>query len=230
MILPAESNSELATMFLLDISISVLTYMAQPHLLEFRVNGKKREYTPDIEAVVPLWFVEQLLDGVPFVKTALKMAARRAVDDPLITVVLECKNGRGNESQEYIEKLEEASDLYYRYGYYYFILDDCLSADINCDHLPSILMDESAIVDHSAIRLALQHLEQNGGFTTYAAMMEAVGGGPLGREITNYLHIKGLIWADFSSDPLMREHLTTVAMPPLLGPQRQAMARFAQQE
>jgi len=225
MLLPAESNIELAVMFLLDISTSVLSYMAQPHLLEFNLNGKRREYTPDMEVIAPLWFAEQLLDGVPFVKAALKMPRRRAARDQLTNIVLECKKDFGRESEDYVEKINAASKIYDKNGYFYFVLEE--EADLNIidfSHLPSILVDKSLVVAGHSLKAAYDHLDSRQGVTTYAAMMEALGGGPKGREITNYLHINGLIWADYSINPLMREEKTAVARPPLLGAKRQALA------
>ncbi|MBY5545997.1 hypothetical protein HFO61_03930 [Rhizobium leguminosarum] len=225
MILPAESNVEMAVMFLLDISTSVLSYMAQPHLLEFRLDGKKREYTPDIEVIAPLCFAEQLLDGVPFATAALRMPKRRAVKDELVRIVIECKKDRSKEPKDYKDKIAGAAKIYERFGYFYFVLEDEIDLNpIDCSHIPSILLDKSIKVENGALKDALGHLDSMNGVTTYAAMMEALGGGPRGREITNYLHIIGLIWADYSNNPLMREDKTIVARPPLLGEKRRALA------
>lgn len=85
-LLPVESNSEMSTMFLLDISISVTKYMAQPHRLEFSSTSwmRRQIYTPDIQATVPYWFVEILRSVVPFAAAALGLPPARAVRDPLV--------------------------------------------------------------------------------------------------------------------------------------------------
>jgi hypothetical protein len=226
MLLPAESNHELAAMFLLDISTSVLSYMAQPHLLVFRKNGKKREYTPDLDAVVPFWFAEQLLNGIPFARAALKMPSARSAREPLVKIVLEVKRTMDDEPDEYKAKINAVANIYRRHGYFFFVLEEKRDLKaVNCSHLPSILMDRSVTVNENIIKLALDFLRRENGVTTYAAMMEVLGGGPLGRELTNYLHIIGLIWVDYTANPVSREDSTTVAMPPLLGPRRQAAAR-----
>ncbi len=227
MLLPAESNPELAAMNLMDLSTSFLSYMAQPHLLVFHRNGKKREYTPDIEAVVPFWFVEQLLNGIPFFRAALKMPSARSARDPLVNIVLEVKKSMKYETDDYKTKIkDDVPPIYGRHGYHFFVIEE--EPDLppkRCAHLPSILMDRNLIVSDDIVPTALEFLRRENGVTTYAAMMDALGGGPAGRERTNYLHIQGLIWADLSANPVMREASTVVAMPPLLGPKRIALAR-----
>lgn len=228
MLLPAESNSELAAMYLLDISTSVLSYMAQPHLLKFSMDGEKREYTPDLELVAPFWLAEQLLKGMPFVKAALKMPAMRSAKDPLVNIVLEIKKDRRKEKGDYTTKIKEVSSIYGRHDFFFFVLEQKPHlTSIDCSHLPSILLDHSLVVRDDIVYMALEHLRVSNGVTTYAAMMDVFGGGPTGREITNYLHIRGLIWVDFSSNPLFREKTTVVAAPPLLGRKRRAAAQFS---
>jgi hypothetical protein len=162
------------------------------------------------------------------VRAALKMPSKRSVNDPLVLIVIEVKKRRDKESEDYKSKLKEVDAIYNRNGFFFFIIEEEVDLNsIDCSHLPSILMDETLVVPQDVIQIALDFLRNADGVTTYAAMMDVLGGGPRGREITNYLHIKGIIWADLSNNPLMREDITRVAMPPIIGAKRQAMAQLA---
>ncbi|QND38224.1 hypothetical protein HB771_09350 [Rhizobium leguminosarum bv. viciae] len=96
-IMPAESDAELEVANLLDVSTSVITYMAQPHTLKFAGTNDKGwwRYTPDFEIIVPRWFVRELRKGTPFAVAALKLPQARAAADDLVHLVLEVKGASG---------------------------------------------------------------------------------------------------------------------------------------
>lgn len=245
-ILPAESDAELQVMLLLDVSTSALTYMAQPHTLVFPRVGRKGKwrYTPDLEVIVPRWFVRQLEMGVPFALAALKLPQRRAEADDLVVLVLEVKGAskyvdlskniadqpedlararkRAAKKEDYEAKLGEAEKIYRDIGYHFYLVEDLRDLDsFNLLHLPSILMDDGAKITQRTTNLAWRHLQRCGGLTTYAGMIGALGGGPFGREAANCLHIRGHIWIDLSHNPKAD---TKVAMPPLLGSRRKLIS------
>lgn len=237
-ILPAESDAELQVMMLLDISTSALTYMAQPHTLKFPrpgIKGKWR-YTPDYEVVVPRWFVAQLEANVPFAVAALRMPQRRAAGDDLVPLVLEIKGAakyahvrpdspsardleraasREARRQDYEAKLAEVRAIYHEIGYSFHLVEEARDLGaLDLRHLPSILMDDDVTITRHDAERAWEHLKARNGLTTYDAMIEALGGGPFGREKANCLHVRGLIWINLVSNP---QRDCQVAMPPLLG-------------
>ncbi|QIO43092.1 hypothetical protein HA464_03240 [Rhizobium leguminosarum bv. trifolii] len=241
-ILPAESDAELQVITLLDLSTSVLTYMAQPHTLKLpKTCGKGTWiYTPDFEVIVPRWFIRQLESGMPFALAALKMPQRRASEDDLVRLVLEVKGAsryadlrerdltqpgaqakadkREAEKEDYQAKLREAHATYRGMGYHFYLVDELRDLrTLDLRHLPSILMDDDVKVTWRHVNLAWKHLQNRSGLTTYKDIIDALGGGPLGRETANCLHVRGLIWIDLSKNP---QPVTTVAMPPLLGSRR----------
>lgn len=237
-VLPAESDAEFNVSAFLDVSTSVITYMAQPHRLEFLRPRSNRwwEYTPDYEVIVPRWFVRELERGTPFAFAALKMPQARAAFDDLVHLVLEVKGaskhralGEADKTEEqrakkqqqqadYDAKLISARAIYEKNGMYFYLIDD--KRDLQClrfAHLFSILVDDRAIVCQSLINDAVAHLRDVGGLSTYGTMIEVLGGSPYGREAANHLHIAGLIWIDLSENP---KPTARVAMPPLLGNRR----------
>ncbi|QFY60428.1 hypothetical protein FZ934_08270 [Rhizobium grahamii] len=250
-ILPAESDAEFQVMQLLDLSTSALTYMAQPHTLVFPRIGRrgKWRYTSDLEVIVPRWFVRQLEDGVPFAIAALKMPQRRAAADDLVRLVLEVKGAskyldlgrlgdgpediaraqkRAAEKKDYEAKLQRANEIYRAHGYYFHIVEEMRDLrPFDLRHLPSILMDDTARVPRRLSELAWRYLRRCDGVTTYAEMIEVLGGGPTGREAANCLHAKGHIWIDLSQNP---RPFTKVAMPPLLGSRQSLLAMMAHEE
>lgn len=206
-------------MFLMDASASVVRYMAQPHRLEFLMPGAGRQsiYFPDFEARVPLWFASEMLKGEPFAKIAMRMPPQRVLNEQLVTLVLEIKTSKDRRVSDpkYLNKLRLAKAIYSRLGYYFFVIND--DQDIKCldlRHMQSMAMDGRAKVSAETCFAAWSILEGSRGGTSYRAMVEALGGGPLAREATNCLHMQGLIWIDLMRAP---HDLTRVAMPPLLG-------------
>ncbi|MEH7836576.1 hypothetical protein V7796_12445 [Rhizobium laguerreae] len=250
-ILPAESDAEFQVMQLLDLSTSILTYMAQPHTLVFprvRRRGKWR-YTSDLEVLVPRWFVRQLDDDVPFAVAALKMPQRRAAADDLVRLVLEVKGAsryadlrrRGNdpediaksqkradEKKDYEAKLQRANEIYRAHGYFFHVVEEMKDLrPFDLRHLPSVLMDDTAKIPRRLSEVAWRYLQRRDGVATYGEMIEVLGGGPTGREAANCLHAKGHIWIDLSQNP---RPLTKVAMPPLLGSRQNLLAMMAHEE
>ncbi len=254
-ILPAESDAELLVMSLLDLSTSALTYMSQPHTLIFPKKGGagRWQYTPDLEVVVPRWFVRQLENGVPFVIAALKMPQLRAAAEDLVALIIEVKGAskhatlkpyegrdplelaraakraaeKAAEEADYKAKLKCAKEIYLKNGYYFHVVEEV--ADLrpfNLLHLPSILMDDTAKVSRAMTERAWRFLGNCDGITTYGQMIDALGGGPDGREFANALHIRGHIWIDFFEKP---HQFTKVAMPPILGRRHQALATMTLQ-
>lgn len=237
-ILPLDSDAELQVAILLDVSTSVLTYMAQPHTLEFdRPNGGRRwSYTPDFEIIVPRWFIRELEKGTPFAVAALKLPQARAAADDLVNLVLEVKGaskyqelGKADRTDEekakskkkredYEAKLGEAARIYAEQGLHFYLVQDKRDLQcINLSHLPSILVDDEANISTTLKNLAVTHLRACNGLSTYGRLIEVLGGHPYGREAANFLHVQGLIWIDLSQNP---GPAAKVAMPPLLGNRR----------
>lgn len=217
-LLPAESDGEYAAMWLLDVSLWAVRYMAQPHRLEFPMNGRKRlaEYTPDFEMLAPLHLARELESGGLFARTILKLPPARTVRDELVSIVFEFKGrkDRRAEDPDYIAKLKEAKRIYQRHGVHFFVFNEVPHLTcVDHRHLPSVAMDQSANLRESVFATAWDYLAQVGGVSTYAEIIEALGGGPSGREAAHWLHMKGGIWIDLSGCPRKE---TRVAMPPLL--------------
>lgn len=236
-ILPAESDAELNVMFLLDVSTSVLTYMAQPHTLAFSTRHSNRlsRYTPDLEVIVPRWFVRELEKGTPFAIAALKVPQNRAADDDLVHLVIEVKGASryrdlageerakdekrakkfSNEQKAYDDKLKEAHAIYRDIGFYFYLVEEV--KDLECTqiaHIPSVLVDDTADLAREKSTRAWDYLEECGGETTYGSMIDLLGGAPFGREAANRLHVLGHIWIDLFENPKLD---AKVKMPPLLG-------------
>ncbi|TBF36974.1 hypothetical protein ELG88_17970 [Rhizobium leguminosarum] len=237
-IMPAESDAELEVANLLDVSTSVITYMAQPHTLEFaRINDKGWwRYTPDFEVIVPRWFVRELTKGTPFAVAALKLPQARAAADDLVHLVLEVKGAskyrslgeadrteeqkakRQAKKEDYAAKLVEAESIYTEFGFHFYLVEDKRDLQcINLAHLSSILVDAEAIISQELKGRAVAHLQSCNGMSTYGQVIELLGGSPYGREAANFLHTQGLIWIDLSEDPALD---ADVAMPPMLGNRR----------
>ncbi|MBY3104527.1 hypothetical protein HFO68_08180 [Rhizobium laguerreae] len=217
-LLPAESDGEYAAMWLLDASLWALRYMAQPHRLEFPMNGRKRlaEYTPDFEMLAPLLFVRELESGGLFARSILKLPPARAARAELVSIVFEFKGRKDRRAQDrdYIAKLEEAKRIYHRHGVHFFVFNEVPHLTcVDHRHLPSIAMDQSAALPDSVFATAWDYLAQVDGVSTYSDIIEALGGGPSGREAAHWLHMKGAIWIDLVEFPRKE---TRVAMPPLL--------------
>ncbi len=237
-IMPAESDPELEVANLLDVSTSVITYMAQPHTLIFARTDDKGwwRYTPDFEIIVPRWFIRELEKGTPFAVAALKLPQARAAADDLVHLVLEVKGAsryrslgeadkteeqkakRRAKKEDYAAKLVEAASIYTEFGFYFYLIEDKRDLQcVNLAHLSSILVDAEAILSSDAVSRAVKHLRSCNGISTYGKIIEILGGGPFGREAANFLHTQGLIWIDLSHDPALD---ADVAMPPMLGNRR----------
>jgi hypothetical protein len=215
--LPSESYSEYRAMSVLDVSHSVVEYMAQPH----RIETANWSYTPDVGAIVTHSLIRELRKGTPFVLACLKLPPDRSLDEPYEKLVLEIKRDLDREKKEYAAKLREAGALYAVNGYNFHRVEE--NPGLNaCDigHFPAILMDFSANVPERAVLAAWHHLMGRNGVSTYDAMVDALGGGPHGIEAAHCLHGRGLIWIDLTKNPLSDPQRTRVAMPPLRGKNR----------
>jgi hypothetical protein len=220
---PAESGSEYRTMWVLDVSLSVFSYMSQPH----RIETADWSYTPDHSAKVTRQLIRELDKGTPFVLACLKAPPARAAREPLETLVLEIKRDLIGEEKKYTKKLKGAGVLYETNGIHFHRVeeDPGLTA---CDvyHLPAIAMDFPALVPEEKALIAWKHLSKRGGVSTYADIVHALGGGPNGIEAAHCLHGRGHIWIDLTKNPVANMFTTRVAMPPLFGANRDLAARL----
>jgi hypothetical protein len=217
LMIPSESYSEYRAMSVLDVSHSVIEYMAQPH----RIETASWSYTPDIGALVTHSLIRELKKGIPFVLACLKLPPSRSANEPYEKLVLEVKRDLDREKPEYARKLSEASKLYALNGYHFHRVEETPGLDA-CDigHFPSVMMDFSANVPERTTLVAWRHLIGRNGLSSYEATVDALGGGTSGIEAAHCLHGRGLIWIDLTKNPIADPRRTRVAMPPMLGNNR----------
>lgn len=201
--MPWESlGAELPALELCEFATPVVTLLSQPHRLEMNVRGKARPlvYFPDLELDLEPGAYHRVLEGVPFAKALLEWSpAERRPDDRPMKLVVEIKSDddpRDNDPK-YLRKLRLAADIYKSIGVGFAIVR--LSEDLACVDLPRIhdfLIDRYTEVSVADYHRAAEFIDSSGVIERYDDLVEALGGGPLGRAKVAALHVRRVVSID----------------------------------
>ncbi|SCX03774.1 hypothetical protein [Agrobacterium rosae] len=205
MAMPWESiNGELPILGISELSAGVASLMAQPFRLEIPVKGQKRPlyYFPDQEAEVDEQFLSELQDGEPFARVAARTRRTKALTHETRRIALEVKleSDPRNDDVFYEDKLAMASVVLSRFGIKFFKID-------RPSHFPDemlapfsqlLSMDRHAKIldaDFDVLRALYRGHDRH----SYAAVVAALGGSPLGEMKALALQIRGAISIDLTT-------------------------------
>lgn len=159
--LPWEDRAERKYFWLCEADTAVVAYLAQPHGLEINVAGRSRPllYYPDVR--------RDMADGRVEIREIKSRAARTRLRDP-----------------DYDLKLDLAGEIYVRLGWDYAILDE----DADIEHPRQRMATAREIQRHRRVGLEtrdrfalIEAVEREGTAAPLGAVIEALGGEPIGR-------------------------------------------------
>jgi putative transposase len=204
--MPWESmGAELPALELCEFASPVVALLSQPHRLEINVRGSARPliYFPDLELDIEPDAYHRILAGVPFAKALLEWSpAQRRPDDRPMKLVVEVKSDddpRDNDPK-YQRKLKLAADIYKSIGVGFVTVR--LSTDLACVDLPRIhdfLIDRYTEVSVADYHRAAEFIDRAGVIERYDDLVEALGGGPVGKSKAAALHVRRAITLDIGA-------------------------------
>jgi hypothetical protein len=201
--MPWESlGAELPALELCEFATPVVTLLSQPHRLEMYVRGKSRPlvYFPDLELDVEPAAYQRILQGVPFAKALLEWSPmQRRPDDRPMKLVVEIKSDDDprNNDPKYLRKLRLAADIYKSISVGFVTVR--FSDDLACVDLPRIhdfLIDRYTEVSVADYHRAPEWISRFGTTGGYGDLVEALGGGPVGKAKAAALHVRRVVSVD----------------------------------
>lgn len=201
--LPWESlGAELPALELCEFASPVVSLLSQPHRLEMYVRGKSKPllYFPDLELDIEPGAYNRILEGVPFAQALLEWKPmQRQVDDRPMKLVVEIKSDHDprNEDPKYLIKLRLAASIYRSIGVGFVIVkysDDLARVDLSLIH--DFLIDRYTEVNFADYHRATEWGCRFGDTGPYDDLVEALGGGTLGRAKAAALHVRRVISVD----------------------------------
>lgn len=203
--MPWESlGAELPALELCEFASPVVALLSQPHRLEMHVRGKSSPlvYFPDLELDVEPAAFQRILEGVPFAKALLEWSPmQRRPDKRPMKLVIEIKSDDDprNNDPKYLRKLRLAADIYKSIGVGFVIVR--FSDDLACVDLPRIhdfLIDRYTEVSVADFHRATEWISRSGTTGRYGDLVEALGGGPVGKAKVAALHVRRVVSIDIS--------------------------------
>ncbi len=204
--MPWDSKLERAAMRLADLSSRVQFLLAQPHRLEISVRGnggKPLVYFPDLLLKVHPSFLHDLKSEKSFAETALTPCSHQVRPHLLRTLILEVKadKDRRYDDPTYAAKLELAREIYARRGFEFLTI-------METPHLPKKLTEVARHANlHKNTSLDARDYQAcltcfgGAGTQSANALIEALGGNPIGFARLVELHYRGFVSVDFLSSP-----------------------------
>lgn len=200
--MPWESRAcELPAMQLAEVSAAVHSFLAQPHRLELRVQGRpeKLDYLPDLQMEVDVAVAARLAAGSPLGRTLMRARPSESPVEGTRTVIVELKSDVDRRMQDanYRVKLRLAEEVYRKLGYVFIIATETRDlASVDLDAVKQISMDRLTRVASVDVDRAVQCLERAGAAASLADVREALGGGHVGRAKAYALHVRRVVAID----------------------------------
>lgn len=204
--MPWESiKCELPALELAEVSTPVVSLLAQPHRLELNVRGRGRSmvYFPDLELTVEPSLFMRLIAAQPFGQAMLQWDPDVRRSHCPRTVVVEIKDDADprNEDEEYQTKLRLAAHFYQKIGIGF--ITAIRSRDLACvdlEFVRSLTLDRFAAVTAVDVDRCIQCLGRSVGGGTLGELVQALGGGSLGRAKAIALHVRRIVAVDIGQD------------------------------
>ncbi|WP_315924084.1 hypothetical protein [Mesorhizobium sp. SP-1A] len=203
--MPWESlGAELPALELCEFASPVVALLSQPHRLEMYVRGKSNPlvYFPDLELDVEPAAFHRILEGVPFARALLEWSpTQRQPDDRPMKLVVEIKSDDDprNNDPKYLHKLRLAADIYKSIGVGFVTAR--FSDDLACVDLPRIhdfLIDRYTEVSVADYHRATEWISRSGAKGDHGELVEALGGGLVGKAKAAALHVRRIVSIDIS--------------------------------
>jgi hypothetical protein len=188
-----------------EVSTRVATLLAQPHRLEINVQHQREPliYFPDLEMGVDETFIEDLKRGAAFSLVAGQPTVHVAGREHCRLLVLEIKlpDDPRVADEAYVEKLKLAKTIYARLGIHFMVIDAprhfCRRDVARFRH---IALDRHTSLDHRDFDALREYVRSFPGESSYSSVVNALGGGALGRAKVAALQVRRYLSIDMRSD------------------------------
>lgn len=199
---PWESwQAELPFMELAEIASPIRRQMSQPHRLDMKVTGPRPVLTffPDFELIADARFVDDLSQGTPFWRAALRWkSGTQPFDARKLFVEVKDDADPRLKDEEYLDKLDLARELYGKFGWSFGVVIKSRDLPTNdvARGVHKIWLRSLTRITAIDVAHVSDFIGGVGGLSTYAELAEKLGPGPLGRAKLAALHVRRVVLID----------------------------------